>query len=161
MTALILEVQKKTRHLDVIYDKRNVPIFIKKNILIAVKDTAWPCVEVRNCNLAISDFNKRPCGNFHRYKITFAVGNKLIFLGWPDDNPHPLPAKTWKTCLGVAPIPWMPFIMVMVTHIVPLECVHFDEHNADNVTLKTSVHASENASEQHHYFLLAFRWNVY
>ena len=77
------------------------------------------------------------------------IGNKLIFLGWPDDNPHPLP-------VGVAPIPWIPFIMVMVTPIIPLECVHFDEYNADNVTLKTRVHTSENASEKHHYFALAF-----
>ena len=38
--------------------------------------------------------------------------------------------------VGVAPNPWIPFIMVMVTHIVPLECVHFDEYKADNVTLK-------------------------
>ena len=58
--------------------------------------------------------------------------------------------------VGVAPNLWIPFIMVMVTHIVPMECVHFDEYNADNVTLKTSVHTSENASEKLHYFALAF-----
>ena len=44
----------------------------------------------------------------------------------------------------------------MVTHIVPLECMHFDDYNADNMTLKRSVHTSENASEKHHYFALAF-----
>ena len=54
--------------------------------------------------------------------------------------------------VGVAPNPWIPFIMVMVTHIVPLECVHFDEYKADNVTLKTSMHTSGND----HYFALAF-----
>ena len=54
--------------------------------------------------------------------------------------------------VGVAPNPWISFIMVMVTHIVPLECVH----NADNMTLKTSVHTSENASKKYHYFALAF-----
>ena len=37
-----------------------------------------------------------------------------------------------------------------------MECVHFDEYNADNVTLKTSVHTSENASKKLHYFALAF-----
>ena len=58
--------------------------------------------------------------------------------------------------VGVAPNPWIPFIMVMVTHIVPLECVHFDEYKADNVTLKTSMHTSGNASEKYHYFALAF-----
>ena len=58
--------------------------------------------------------------------------------------------------VGVAPNPWIPFIMVMVTHIVPLECVHFDEYKADNVTLKTSMHTSENASKKYHYFALAF-----
>ena len=52
------------------------------------------------------------------------IGN-LFFLGWPNDNPLPLP-------VGVAPSPWIPFIMVMVTHI------------------------SENASEKPHYFALAF-----
>ena len=41
----------------------------------------------------------------------------------------------------------------MVTHIDPLECVHFDEYNADNVT---SMYTSENASEKPHYFALAF-----
>ena len=58
--------------------------------------------------------------------------------------------------VGLTLNPWIPFIMVMVTHIVPLECVHCDEYNADNVTVKTSVHTSENASEKHHYFALAF-----
>ena len=58
--------------------------------------------------------------------------------------------------VGVAPNPWIPFIKVMVTHIVPLECVHFDEYKADNVTLKTSVHTSGNASEKYYYFALAF-----
>ena len=59
--------------------------------------------------------------------------------------------------VGVAPNPCIPFIMVMVTHVYSsLECVHFDKYNADNVTLKTSVHTSENASEKHHYFALAF-----
>ena len=58
--------------------------------------------------------------------------------------------------VGVAPNPWIPFIMVMVTHIVPLECVHFSEYKADNVTLKTSMHTSGNASEKYHYFALAF-----
>ena len=58
--------------------------------------------------------------------------------------------------VGGAPNPWISFNMVMVTHIVPLECVHFDEYNADNVTLKTSVHTCRNASEKHDYFALAF-----
>ena len=44
----------------------------------------------------------------------------------------------------------------MVTHSVPLECVHFDEYNADNVTLKKCMHEGGNASEKHHYFALAF-----
>ena len=40
--------------------------------------------------------------------------------------------------------------------IAPVECVHFNEYNADNVTSKTRVRTSENASEKHHYFALAF-----
>ena len=48
------------------------------------------------------------------------------------------------------------YIMVMVTHIVPLECLHFDEYNADNVTLKMSVRTSENASEKHQHQHLKF-----
>ena len=44
----------------------------------------------------------------------------------------------------------------MVTSIFPLECVHFDEFNADNVTLKTSVHTNKNASEKYDSFALAF-----
>ena len=58
--------------------------------------------------------------------------------------------------VGFAPNPWIPFIMVMATHIVPSECVHFIEYKADNMTLKTGVHTSENASENLDYFALAF-----
>ena len=92
-----------------------------------------------------------PCGRPIFYSYFYPCYRKweTIFLGWPDDSPHPLP-------VGVAPNPWIPFIMVMVTHILPLECVHFDEYNADNVTLKASVHTSEKASEKHHYFALVF-----
>ena len=37
-----------------------------------------------------------------------AVGNyqkQNYFLGWPDNNPHPLPAKKWKTCRWSRPNP--------------------------------------------------------
>ena len=78
------------------------------------------------------------------------IGNN--YLGWPDDNPHPLPViARWSRPKSVDSIYYGYGYTYSSFGVRAFRRVY-----GDNVTLKTSVHTSENASEKHHYFALAF-----